>query len=111
MLSLHAPLGFLDYDGPSGSTGHFLQILKDNTKILAQEVARKAYNYKVVNWNIFPGSLGNFYGFERNLPTITIELETTDPMKTDIYWRKFLPGFIEAIQFKFPAHASNLIKP
>jgi hypothetical protein len=58
-------------------------------------------NYKVVDYSFYPGSLGNYAGNERGIPTITLELETINPNKTQEYWDRFSPGLIQAVKFPF----------
>ena len=55
----------------------------------------------MVNFSIYPGSLGNYSGNERLIPTITLELQSTHPHKVDEYWQQFLPGFMEGIEYPF----------
>ena len=55
----------------------------------------------MVDYSFYPGSLGNFAGNERDIPTITLELETTDPKKIDEYWKKFLPGLMQSVKYPF----------
>lgn len=55
VISVHAPFGILDYDGP----------------------ARQPRRFGHLNLNrlgIYPGSLGNYGGVYKNMPVITIEL-------------------------------------
>jgi protein MpaA len=99
IVSLHAPLKFLDYDGP-GDRKRQLTAVEKQAKQLVHEIASKARNYQVVDYHFFPGSLGNYAGNERLIPTVTLELETTDPKKTDSYWQHFLPGLLQAIKYR-----------
>ncbi len=104
ILSMHAPLGFYDYDGPDeapkpGAPREFIYT-----------VAKKSNNYRVVNYAIFPGSLGNFAGYERKVPTITLELETNDTTKVYAYWKQFFPGFLHSIQHAFSSPVLSLRK-
>jgi murein peptide amidase A len=61
IISLHAPLGCINYDGPAGN--------------IARRMARLDH-FPVVGQlpNPSPGSLGTYYGKERGLPVITLEL-------------------------------------
>lgn len=103
ILSIHAPLGFYDYDGPGDQV--FLKGPRyknvHKAKILLYKVAEKSRNYKVVDYSFYPGSLGNFAGNERGIPTLTLELETTNPRNVNNYWDKFLPGFIQSVEFNY----------
>lgn len=61
VISIHAPFGILDYDGP----------------------ARQPRRFGHLNLNrlgIYPGSLGNYGGVHKNLPVITIELPNATAM-------------------------------
>jgi hypothetical protein len=56
IVSIHAPYGILDYDGP------------------APEPPRHFGRLNLNQLGVYPGSLGNFGGIFRNIPVITIEL-------------------------------------
>ncbi len=101
ILSIHAPLGFLDYDGPGDQKPSTLTMTETQAKMLAAAISKKANNYRVVDYSFYPGSLGNFAGNERHIPTVTLELKTTDPKKVEEYWGQFLPGMLEAIDYPF----------
>lgn len=61
VVSIHAPFGVLDYDGP----------------------ARQPRRFGHLNLNrlgIYPGSLGNYGGVHKNVPVITIELPNATQM-------------------------------
>jgi len=73
ILSIHAPLGFLDYDGPGDQKPHTLNATESQAKSLVATIAKKSKNYRVVDYSFYPGSLGNFAGNERHIPTVTIE--------------------------------------
>lgn len=100
ILSIHAPLGFLDYDGP-GDLKKILTPAEQKAKQLVHSISEKSQNYKVVDYTFYPGSLGNYAGNERNIPTVTLELETTDQKKVDLYWKQFLPGIMQSIHYPF----------
>ncbi len=101
IISIHAPLGFLDYDGPGSGILRPLTATESKAKRLVKTIAENSRNYKVVDYSFFPGSLGNYAGNERNIPTVTLELETTNPRKVDEYWRRFQPGLQQAIHYPF----------
>lgn len=100
ILSIHAPLGFLDYDGP-GDRKRQMTETERRAKQLVHAISEESENYRVVDYTFFPGSLGNFAGNERHIPTITLELETTDPTKVEEYWKQFLPGLLQTIHYPF----------
>lgn len=108
VFSVHAPLGFLDYDGPGDQKPRHLSRIERKAKQFVHSVSKKTHNYKIVDYSFFPGSLGNFAGNERNLPTITLELETTMPSKVEHHWNKFLPGFKQSVQYPFRQHRNKL---
>ena len=61
VVSVHAPFGILDYDGP------FHQ-------------PRRFGHLKLNRLGIYPGSLGNYGGVFKNMPVITIELPNATAM-------------------------------
>lgn len=101
ILSIHAPLGFLDYDGPGDQKPDPLTPTESKARSLAAAISEKSNNYRVVDYSFYPGSLGNFAGNERHIPTVTLELKTTDSRKVDEYWTQFLPGILQAIDYPF----------
>ncbi len=101
ILSVHAPLGFLDYDGPGDRKPRQLNSVEERAKQLVHSISKKTNNYRVVDYSFYPGSLGNYAGNERHVPTVTLELETTDHRKVNAYWEQFLPGLIQLVQYDF----------
>lgn len=95
VISVHAPLTLLDYDGPSlrAESGK-------PAKVLLEEMSKKSSGYKVSNYPIFPGSLGNWAGKENHIPTYTLELPNSNPMETDKFWLLFKDALIYAIDHK-----------
>ena len=55
IVSVHAPYGILDYDGP-------------------RQKPRRFGHLTLSQLGVYPGSLGNFGGIHRNIPVVTIEL-------------------------------------
>lgn len=107
ILSIHAPLGFLDYDGPGdGQLPGKLTATQNRARRLVTAISEKSDNYKVVDYTFFPGSLGNYAGNERHIPTVTLEFEKTDPRVVDLYWKQFLPGIMQSIHYPF-SHTSE----
>lgn len=101
IISVHAPLGFYDYDGPGDQKLRPLTESEEKARSLVQYMSVSSKNYKIVDYSFYPGSLGNYAGNERGIPTITLELETTNPAKTEEYWTQFSPGLIQAVKFPF----------
>jgi protein MpaA len=109
IISIHAPLGFYDYDGPGERTKIMLTSSEEKAKKLVHAMSNHSQNYKIVDYSFYPGSLGNYAGIERGIPTITLELETTNPKKIHDYWQQFSPGLTHAIQYPFKnAHSGQL---
>lgn len=63
VVSVHAPFGILDYDGPARQPRRFGHL-------------------KLNRLGIYPGSLGNYGGVHKNMPVITIELPNATAMPT-----------------------------
>lgn len=61
VVSVHAPFGILDYDGPAHQPRRFGHL--DLNRL-----------------GIYPGSLGNYGGVGKNMPVITIELPNANSM-------------------------------
>jgi protein MpaA len=101
ILSIHSPLNLLDYDGPS--TLELAHFPSDYGRIFEQ--FRQTMN--ATSTGYFPGSLGNFAGRELGIPTVTLELPSSDPKKADVYWKKFNRGIDQMIQFTVPSYAAR----
>jgi len=88
ILSVHSPLNFFDYDGPSSDLNSFEQWI--------EKISREA-NHPLKKFGYYPGSLGNYAGHERNIFTLTLELPTSDPKLGGEYFRQFQPAFLKFI--------------
>lgn len=88
IISVHAPLTILDYDGPTVATENFHHLAHEANNLLVQ-MSKKAKGYRIKNYPFFPGSLGNYAGNERNIPTYTLELPSSDNRKHKEYWKTF----------------------
>lgn len=99
VVSVHAPLTLLDYDGPS-----FSQDKGIVAKELLIQMSDAAGKYKISNYPFFPGSLGNWAGNERNIPTFTLELPNSDWNKTDRYFKLFRTAIHHAITHDLRMH-------
>lgn len=95
IITVHAPLTLLDYDGPSlrAETGK-------SAKDLLEQMSLKSSGYKVSNYPIFPGSLGNWAGKENHIPTYTLELPNSNPLETEKFWGLFKDAVLFAINHK-----------
>jgi len=89
ILTIHSPLGFYDYDGPSTSLDNFGEWV---------DKISKETEFPLKKYGIFPGSLGNYAGVEHNILTLTLELPTSDPGKSLEYYEKFYPAFLKFIK-------------
>ncbi len=89
ILSVHSPLNFFDYDGPSSDLDSFEQWM--------ETISREA-NHPLKKFGYYPGSLGNYAGHERSIFMLTLELSTSDPKQGPGYFRQFLPAFLKFIQ-------------
>lgn len=98
IVSVHAPLTLLDYDGPdefgAGTTGGKVGVRANQLLI---QMSREARGYRIKNYPYFPGSLGNYAGNERNIPTYTLELPSSDNRRHREFWRHFSGAITEAI--------------
>jgi len=104
ILSIHSPLNFLDYDGPSSLA--LSRFPRDYT----QECDRLRKSLKAVSGGFYPGSLGNYAGRELGIPTLTLELPSADAKKAENYWNQFSRGIRAMIQFTVPSYASRQLE-
>ncbi|MGE3608138.1 MAG: M14 family zinc carboxypeptidase [Bacteriovoracaceae bacterium] len=95
VISVHAPLTLLDYDGPSLTAE-----AGKPAKTLLEQMSEKSSGYKISNYPVFPGSLGNWSGKERHIPTYTLELPNTNYLESDKFWQLFKDAMIFAINNK-----------
>ena len=95
VISVHAPLTMLDYDGPSlkAEAGK-------SAKVLLEQMSQKSSGYKISNYPVFPGSLGNWAGKEKHIPTYTLELPNTNHLETDKFWGLFKDAMLFAVDNK-----------
>lgn len=95
IISVHSPLTMLDYDGPEDfQTGG--EVGSKASQLLIQ-MSRKASGYRIKNYPFFPGSLGNYAGNERGIPTFTLELPSSDNRRHRQYWQQFQGAIRAAI--------------
>lgn len=105
IISVHAPLTLLDYDGPT-----FGNMTGKAAKKLLIQMSDRAGKYKVSNYPFFTGSLGNWAGNERKIPTYTLELPNSDWNKTDRYFKMFRSAIHHAIQNDLSAESEQNLK-
>ena len=96
IISVHAPLTLLDYDGPDD----LKQVKNAEGKgyELLVQMSQKASSYQVKKFPYYPGSLGNYAGQERKIPTYTVELPSTDPAQSKNYWSLFREAILHAVE-------------
>lgn len=87
IVSVHSPLTLLDYDGPNLPVTGGLDGGKAHELLI--QMSKDADGYNIKDYPFFPGSLGNWAGQERNIPTYTLELPSSDPRKNGEYWTLF----------------------
>lgn len=99
VLSIHAPLNFLDYDGPKSKIAEeFSKGYIESCEKLKQEVMSSTPELRYKAFGTFPGSLGNYAGKLLGIPTITAELPTTNGFRAGAYF-----GLLEKATRKFIA--------
>lgn len=96
IISIHAPLNSMDYDGPQGLS------LSAFPKEYIKRCLELRSMLKAVSSGFFPGSLGNYAGQERGIPTLTLELPSANPRYAPGYWRRFVSGIETVISFEVP---------
>ncbi len=84
IVSVHAPYGVLDYDGPSVPPQRLGRLYLDRV-------------------GIFPGSLGNYGGVQRGIPVVTIELPSAIRTPTDPEMRQMWVDLLRWISERLPA--------
>ena len=99
ILSVHSPLNFFDYDGPSSDLNSFEQWL---------EKISKETNHPWKKFGYYTGSLGNYAGHERNIFTLTLELPSSDPKLGREYFQKFQPSILKFINLPVVGSPPNV---
>lgn len=94
ILSIHSPLSFYDFDGPSSDL--------DTLERWLDRISRET-NHPFKKFGFFPGSLGNYAGHERNIFTLTLELPSSDPRMGTAFFQKFQPAFLKFLNLSIPA--------
>ncbi len=117
IISVHAPLGFLDFDGPGDQKYYDLVRVEHRAKYLGLNIeANSKRLLKLTDFRFFPGSLGNYAGNERKIPTYTAELPNSDASKAYYFWDSLRFAFIKALNFeiydereKHPLHNAQAV--
>jgi protein MpaA len=84
IVTVHAPYGVLDYDGPSVPPQRLGRLYLDQV-------------------GIFPGSLGNFGGVHKGVPVVTIELPSAIRTPTDAEMRQMWVDLLRWVSERLPA--------
>lgn len=101
IVPVHAPYGFLDFDGPGDQKLHNLSRTEQRAKYLVLNIEANSNSHlKFKDFTFFPGSLGNYAGKERNIPIYTIELLTADSSKSYYYWSALRFALFQALSFE-----------
>jgi murein peptide amidase A len=95
IITVHAPLTLLDYDGPSLTAEE-----GRSAESLLKLMSEKSSGYKISNYPVFPGSLGNWAGKENKIPVYTLELPNTNAGETDKFWTTFKDAMWFAINHR-----------
>jgi len=93
ILSIHAPLNHLDYDGPSINDQRF------KSEYVKQCLSFKT-ELKASSTGVFPGSLGNYAGKDLGIATLTLELPSAHANQVKKYWEQFLPSIETFIEYE-----------
>ena len=98
ILSVHAPLNVLDYDGPLGdSSQKFSEDYVKSCEELRKSMAASS-TIRVFAFGTFPGSLGNYAGKVLGIPTFTVELPTANHTLAGSYFANMENGLKAFLQ-------------
>ena len=87
IMSVHAPLHFFDLDGPDvDQVKVFAKNYVQAVEAMKQEMKKTTLLLRFQTYGIFPGSLGNYAGKFRGIPTITAELPSSNPVLAAEYF-------------------------
>jgi hypothetical protein len=79
IISVHAPFGVLDFDGPAPAPRQFGRLMFNPV-------------------GVYPGSLGNYSGVHKNVPVITIELPNAQTMPSEAETRRIWQDMLSWIR-------------
>ncbi len=88
IVSIHAPYGLLDYDGPSVPPPKLGRLFLDQV-------------------GIFPGSLGNYAGVHKGVPVVTIELPNALLTPTDAEMRQMWLDLLRWVSERIKPQVEN----
>jgi protein MpaA len=91
IISVHAPFGVLDFDGPVKPPTRFGRL-----------------NFNRVG--VYPGSLGNYSGMHKNVPVITIELPNAQRMPAPAEVQRIWLDMLAWIKVNVPKQDTVLAK-
>jgi murein peptide amidase A len=83
VISVHAPFGVLDFDGPAPAPERFGRLVFNRV-------------------GVYPGSLGNYGGLHKNVPVITIELPNALAMPPDAEVKRIWLDMLRWIEANVP---------
>lgn len=93
ILSVHAPLNMMDYDGPvDQKTVSFMKSYIESCDQLREAVTKATPELKFFAYGLFPGSLGNYAGRQRGIPVLTAELPSTNANMAGHYFSMMEKG-------------------
>ncbi len=99
ILSVHAPLDSLDYDGPNDVT-KFDKEYVDSANALRKTLSEDTSSgMKLSSFGTYPGSLGNYAGKILGIPTLTIELPTANSQLAGAYFGMLESSFKNFLQY------------
>jgi hypothetical protein len=91
IISVHAPYGVLDFDGPDEPPHRFGRLRLNQV-------------------GVYPGSLGNYSGVHRNVPVITIELPNAQKMPTQKEMQRIWRDMLRWIDDNVEPHQDGAIR-
>ncbi len=101
ILSFHAPLGFLDFDGPGDRKYNNLLRVERRAKHVGLRMQRHTKRFlRFIDFRFYPGSLGNYAGNEKKIPTYTVELPSVNTSKAHEYWSIMRRALIKAMSYE-----------
>lgn len=86
IISVHAPFGVLDFDGPVTPPIRFGRLMFNRV-------------------GVYPGSLGNYSGLHKDIPVVTIELPNATVMPPDTEVQRIWQDMLGWIKRNVPAQA------